>query len=244
MDVGPSRTGVNVQLADDTVVGAGVSIGNNVTVYPGVTIGDGCTILDGAVIGRLPIAGGGTSLPVPTDYAPVVIGAGCTIGCHSVLYTDVRLGERTLIGDHAALREGCRLGEDVVVGQLTSLHHHAHVGDRSRLSYLCIFAGSMEADVFVGPGVSVADDDAIYLSRFGLSEPTSVHAMVRRYAVIGVGARLLPHEVGEGAIVAGGAAVTRDVPPWTVVAGVPATHLRDVPAEWRERVLAHGAGKR
>jgi acetyltransferase-like isoleucine patch superfamily enzyme len=233
------QIGINVSLSPDTVLGDNVVIGNNVTVYPKVSIGDGCRILDGTVIGRLPIPTGGTTLPLPTEYSPVRIGPGCVIGCNSVIYTDVTLGEEVLIGDLAAVREGNVLEDMVVIGQHTTVHHHGHIGKRSRISYLCIVGGIIDEDVFVGPGLNAADDNNVYLSRFGLQEPKIAPFTCRRFAVIGTGVTMLPCvEVGEGALVASGAVVTKDVPAWTMVAGMPARPFREIPAEWREQVLS------
>jgi acetyltransferase-like isoleucine patch superfamily enzyme len=54
------------------------------------------------------------------------------------------------------------------------------------------------------------------------------------YALLSVGSTILPGvTVGEGAIVAGGAVVTKDVPPWSLVAGIPARFVRERGTEGR-----------
>lgn len=54
------------------------------------------------------------------------------------------------------------------------------------------------------------------------------------YAVLSVGSTVLPGvTVGEGAVVAGGAVVTKDVPPWSLVAGIPARVIRERVTEGR-----------
>jgi len=233
------QIGVNVSLSPDTVLGHNVTIGNNVTIYPKVTIGDGCRILDGAVIGRLPISTGNISRSLPTDYLPVQIGPGCVIGCNTVLYTDVTLGERVLICDLSAVREGSVLEDLVVIGQSVMVHPDGHIGKRTRVSYLSLVGAIIEEDVFISPGLQYVDDNNVYLTRFGLQSLEFRYPIIRRFAVIGPNATLLPGvEIGEGAFVAAGAVVTKDVPPWTIVAGVPARHFRDIPAEWREQVLS------
>jgi acetyltransferase-like isoleucine patch superfamily enzyme len=58
-----------------------------------------------------------------------------------------------------------------------------------------------------------------------------VPTLVRRGASIGSNATLLCGiTIGEGAMVAAGAVVTRDVPPGAIVAGVPAKPVRCAPA--------------
>lgn len=57
--------------------------------------------------------------------------------------------------------------------------------------------------------------------------------------MIGPNVTLLPGvEVMEGAFIAAGAVVTKDVPSWTIVAGIPSRRLQDIPDHWREQVIS------
>ena len=93
-------------------------------------------------------------------------------------------------------------------------------------------------DVFIGPGVVTINDNDVYASRFGLKPFEVQGPTIRRFALIGAGANLAAGvTVGLGSIVAPAAMATRDVPDWTVVAGVPAAVVRTISAPEREEVL-------
>ena len=105
-----------------------------------------------------------------------------------------------------------------------------------------IITGNMliEPDVFIGPGVQTVNDNDVYLKRFGLIDFEVEGPTVRRFAVIGTGANIAAGvEIGMGAVVAPSAMVTKDVPAWTVVAGVPARKLRKIDEETRLQILHH-----
>lgn len=235
------QIGSNVSFAPDTILGDNVIIGNNVSFYPRVRIGDNSRVLDGAVIGRLPISAGNTNRPLTSEYLSVDVGPGCVIGCNVVLYTGITLGAQVLICDLTSVREGCVLEDSVVLGRGVMINYETHIGKRTRIQDQADITGNMliESDVFISMNVTTANDNDIYLTRFGLKPYDHRGPIIRRFAVIGHNATLLPGvEIGEGAFVASGAVVTRDVPPWTVVAGVPARRVRDIPAEWRVQVLS------
>lgn len=233
------QIGNNVCFAEDTLIGNNVTIANNVTFYPGVTVGDNCHIFDNAVIGRLPLSAGNNNLPVTRSYLPLQIGAGTVLGCNVVLYTGVTIGQRVLICEHSVIREGCVLADDVVLARAVMLNYNVRIGARSRVMDCVEFPGNdvIEEDVFISPHVTMVTDENIYLTRFKLADLNIKGHTIRRNAVIGTNASLMPGvEVGEGAFVASGAVVTRNVDPWTIVAGVPARLFRQIPDDWRQPV--------
>lgn len=243
IDIHPSaRPGDNMQIMGDLSLARGVEVGANVTFYPNVHVAENTKILPGAVIGRPPMRAGTTNRPIDSGDATLRIGSDSIIGANCVLYTNTRIGSNVLIGDLTVIREGCRLEDDTVVGQNTTLMHDVVLHARSRIHNLAHITGTMliESDVFIGPGVSSINDNNVNLKRFGMIPFEVKGPRVRRFAVIGTAATIgADIEIGMGAIVAPGAMAVKNVPPWTIVAGVPARELRAVDEDSRARILAH-----
>ncbi len=222
-------------VAPGAVVDSRAYLGNWVTIYPRVHLGSETTVMDGVVLGRPPIPNATVTRPVRTEFLDLAIGAGTIIGCNSVIYTGTRIGKRVLIGDLASIREGCSIGDDVIIGRGVMVLYNCQIGARSRIQDQAHLVGNMiiEEDVFIGMGVTSTNDDEVYVNRFGHSKLNLQGPTIRRFAVIGAGATLLPGvEIGTGAMVAAGAVVARDILPWTVAAGVPAQYLRDISPDW------------
>lgn len=83
-------------------------------------------------------------------------------------------------------------------------------------------------DALIGHNVVIATlNHAIDPAQRAATEPTPVH--IGNSAWVGANATILPGvTIGDGAIVAAGAVVTKDVPPNTIVGGVPARFIRAI----------------
>jgi acetyltransferase-like isoleucine patch superfamily enzyme len=228
-------------VARGAQIGEGAFLARGATVYPGVSLGANCVVLDGAVLGRIPIPTGTTTRPVDPTFGRLRIGAGSIVGANAVLYTNTVIGRDVLIGDLASVREECEVADGVILGRAVMALYSCKIGRFSRIQDQVHLVGDMvvEEHVFIGMGTVTTNDNDVYLARFGdrgTDEPQH-GPTIRRLAVIGAGSTILPSlEIGEGAFVAAGAVVTRDVPPWTIAAGVPAREVRPVPDDWRRKV--------
>jgi acetyltransferase-like isoleucine patch superfamily enzyme len=175
---------------------------------------------------------------LPSDLAPglligdgVQVGAGTLLGGHLVLHAGVEIGEGARIGDHAQIRERAQIGAGATIGSFVSVDPEVCVGLRASVQTRCYLArgSTIEDDVFLGPGVTLANDDTMGRHPAGeaLKGPT-----LREACRIGAGVVVCPGvEIGEEAFVAAGAVVAADVPARAVVMGVPARAIREVPDE-------------
>ena len=210
-------------------IGENVRFGAHVVVHDDTVVGGGSEIGDMAVLGRAPKLAPHSSAHGRTD--PLWVGPGAWIGAGSVVLAGARIATGAIVGDRCFVRERALIGEAAVIGSGSVIDNDVVIGARCRIqTAVYLPAGTvLEEDVFVGPGVTATNDNT--MARHGPAEPTP-GPKLRRACRVGGGAVLLPGvEVGVEAFVAAGAVVTKDVPPRTVVMGVPARTVRLVPCE-------------
>lgn len=152
------------------------------------------------------------------------------IGPLTQLGRDVRIFQPDLVNIY-----GCSIGDETRIGPFVEIQSGVVVGKRCKIqSHVFICEGVTIADeVFVGHGVMftndhwprATDETGRLLGAEGWQmTPTSIGFRV----AIGSGATILPVTIGEEALIAAGAVVTRDVPDFAIVAGNPARVIGDV----------------
>jgi acetyltransferase-like isoleucine patch superfamily enzyme len=145
------------------------------------------------------------------------------------------LGAGTTVWHLAQVREHARLGRGCIVGRGAYVGPGVIIGDRVKLqNYALVYEPARLADeVFIGPGAVLTND--VYprsASPSGvLKRPADWQAegvVVREGASLGARAVVVAGcVIGRWALVAAGAVVTRDVPDFALVAGVPASQVPD-----------------
>jgi acetyltransferase-like isoleucine patch superfamily enzyme len=137
---------------------------------------------------------------------------------------------------------GCTIGGGSRIGTFVEIQKGAAIGQNCKISshsFVCEGV-TIEDGVFVGHGVMFTNDlqpRAVNLDGSLQSDAdwSVVPTLVKRYASIGSNATIVAGvTIGEGAQIGAGAVVTKDVPAYAVVAGVPARIIgraKDAPVE-------------
>jgi UDP-2-acetamido-3-amino-2,3-dideoxy-glucuronate N-acetyltransferase len=143
------------------------------------------------------------------------------------------LGEGTKIWHLAQVREQANLGENCIVGRGAYVGTGVQIGDNTKIqNYALVYEPAvLGKGVFIGPAVvltndtyprSVSPDGSLKSAH----DWTPVGVRVEDGASIGARAVCVaPLTIGRWATIAAGAVVTKDVPAFALMAGVPARRL-------------------
>jgi len=189
------------------------TIGRNCTILENVTLG----YPSGRILDEIAVAG---ARPESYPYVGVRLGDDAVIRPGSTIYCDVVIGNALRTGHNALVRENTLIGDKVLVGTNVVIDGSCTIGSHVSIqSNVYIPTNTTIGDnVFLGP-CSVLTND-----KYPIRVPYDLKGPVLHNGVsIGANATLLPGvEIGEGAMVAAGALVTKDVPPWKLAIGSPA----------------------
>lgn len=216
----------NAVIYEDVVIEEDVIIHDFVVIYPHTWIKRGCEIFPHCTIGKLPISPCGKR-KVKNDFGTLVIGENSIVCPGTCIYAGTTIGSNTLLGDNCSIREECKVGNLCIISRNVSVNYNTQIGNHVKIMDNAHITGNMviEDEVFISVLVSTTNDNSI--GRDDYSENMR-GAYIKKGAMIGAGANLLPNiTIGEEATVGAGAVVTKDVPDYVTVMGVPARVVKE-----------------
>lgn len=187
-------------------------------------LGQNCMIQENVTLG----------LKYKDDSQKARIGNNAVIRAFTIIYADVEIGDDFKSGHYILIREFTKIGNKIVIGTGTVIDGYTELGDRVKIESLVYIPthSKIGSDVFIGPN-SVLTNDRYPQRLRDQYKPEG--PFIEESVSIGANCTILPGvRIGEGAFIAAGTVVTKDIPPWSLVKGVPGK-IYELPEKLRER---------
>ena len=140
---------------------------------------------------------------------------------------DVEIGDGTKVWHFCHIQSGARIGKNCSFGQNVNISNNVKVGNGVRVqNNVSLYEGvELEDYVFCGPSCVFTNDPTPRV-RFPKGHEGYRKTLIKHDASIGANATIVcGHTVGEYALIAAGAVVTKNVPAHALMAGVPAKRI-------------------
>jgi acetyltransferase-like isoleucine patch superfamily enzyme len=189
--------------------------------------GEDCQIQDNCIIG----------VRYREGALPVRLGRSARIRAGSIIYADVVTGDHFQTGHRVLIRENTIIGHHVVIGTNTVIDGQVSIGDFVKIESNCYLPTHVTIGnrVFLGPNVTLTNDRYPLKMR---DQYVPEGPILEDGVTLGAGVVVCPGvRIGQDSFVAAGAVVTKNVPPNSLVMGVPG-RARPLPEKLRERNMS------
>lgn len=194
-----------------------MSIHDSAIIYPDVTLGINTIVEPFVIIG------------IHDRFHPpnhVIIGDDSFIGSRCTVYTGVQAGHHFDVSDQSTVFFDNQFGNYCRIGPKAIIKNGCRVGDNVRINAgVFMERVILHSNVFIGPGTTFTDDKHPPCPHYAKCTPkTEVESNVS----IGANVVIAPGiKIGHHCQIYAGAVITKDVPPYSVMAGNPARKIKD-----------------